>query len=88
MGFAGGSILLLISHSREWHRKWIDYRFLAERLRAGLFLSVSNIDIEPPKPLPHLSLSHRSDDWTVRAFTWIWNSQPQQNHEVPFKPMK
>jgi hypothetical protein len=81
-------ILLLISHSREWHRKWIDYRFLAERLRAGLFLSVSNIDIEPPKPLPHLSLSHRPDDWMVRAFTWIWNSQPQQNHEVPFKPMK
>lgn len=80
-------MLLLISHKSEWHRKWIDYRFLAERLRAALFLSVANIDCEPPTPLPHLSISHRPDEWMVRAFTWIWK-QPHINHNVPFEPMK
>ena len=80
-------MLLLISHKGEWHRKWIDYRFLAERLRAALFLSIANIECEPPKPLPHLSISHQPDEWMVRAFTWIWK-QPHINHKVPFEPMK
>jgi hypothetical protein len=80
-------ILLLISHKGEWHRKWIDYRFLAERLRAALFLSIANIECEPPKPLSHLSISHQPDEWMVRAFTWIWK-QPHINHNVPFEPMK
>jgi len=58
-------MLLLISLKGEWHRKWIDYRFLAERLRAALFLSIANIECEPPKPLPHLSISHRPDEWMI-----------------------
>jgi hypothetical protein len=73
-----GAILavLALSWHGEWHRKWIDYRFLAERLRAAVFLWVAGIECEPPKPAPHLSLSHRPDDWMVRAFAWIWSTRP------------
>lgn len=69
--------LIWISHRRDWHRKWIDYRFLAERLRTALFLSVAGIECDVPRPPPHLRLSHRPDDWMIRAFQWIWDARPQ-----------
>lgn len=60
--------LLLGSYKGDWQRKWIDYRFLAERLRAALFLCVAGIKCEQSKPPPYLS-----DDWVVRAYVCIWN---------------
>lgn len=39
-------ILLVMSVKQDWHRKWIDYRFLAERLRTSLFFRVANIKCE------------------------------------------
>jgi hypothetical protein len=89
-GIAAILALLLASRIGDWHRKWIDYRFLAERLRAALFLCVAGIECEPPKPLPHLSLSHRPDDWMVRAFAWIWQTRPQvqPDRAIPFEPLK
>jgi hypothetical protein len=80
---AGILVLLAFSRAGEWHRKWIDYRFLTERLRAALFLSTAGLDCEPPKPLPYLAPSHRPDDWMVRAFTWIWTSRPQGECDRP-----
>jgi len=71
--------LLVLSWRCEWHRKWIDYRFLAERLRAAIFLWVAGIECEPPKPALHLSLSHRPDDWMVKTFAWIWDARPKGN---------
>jgi hypothetical protein len=83
-------ILLAMSRAGEWHRKWIDYRFLAERLRAALFLSTAGLDCDPPKPLPHPALSHRPDDWMVRAFTWIWSTRPRDVSEraLAFEPLR
>jgi hypothetical protein len=66
-------ILLSLSRTLQWQTRWIDYRFLAERLRAGLYLRLSGISCERPAPPPYLSLSHSQDDWMVSAFTWIWN---------------
>lgn len=81
--------LLLISRRQHWHRKWIDYRFLAERLRAALFLAACGLECSPPRPLPH-SVAHRPDDWMVKAFAWIWNRRPQPNAQpVPqFLPLR
>jgi hypothetical protein len=50
-------LLLALSGFRGWHRKWIDYRFLAERLRAAMFLFVAGIACDPPMPLGHQGLS-------------------------------
>lgn len=68
-------ILILLTASRRlhWQERWIDYRFLAERLRAGLFLRISGICIERPVPPAYMSLSHSQDDWMVSAFAWVWN---------------
>ncbi|MCX5800582.1 MAG: hypothetical protein NTX17_04275 [Candidatus Eisenbacteria bacterium] len=71
-------VLLALSWRREWHRKWIDYRFVAERLRAAIFLWVAGIECEPPKTAPPpLSLSYRPDDWMVKAFASIWDARPK-----------
>ncbi len=81
--------LLLISRRWHWHRKWIDYRFLAERLRAALFLAVAGLECSPPRPLPH-SVAHRPDDWMVKAFAWIWSRRPQLNAQPAplFQPLR
>ena len=66
-------LLLAIAFLRQWHRKWIDYRFLAERLRTAMFLLVAGIPCHPPMPLAHQSVS---DEWTVSAFRWICTACP------------
>jgi len=82
--------VLAFSWHGQWHRKWIDYRFLAERLRAAVFLWAAGIECEPPKPAPHLGLSHRPDDWMVRAFAWIWSARPATSPcpALPFETLK
>lgn len=69
-------ILLVLSRMDRWHNKWIDYRFLAERLRVAGALGVVGIRIEPFKYSSHYNLSHQSDYWVVKAFGWIWNTIP------------
>jgi hypothetical protein len=83
-------LFITVSHSGEWHRKWLDYRFLAERLRAALFLNVAGIECELPTTPPHLSLAHRPNDWMVKAFLRIWESRPKAPFipEIPFEPLK
>lgn len=65
-------MLLLASYIGDWQRKWIDYRYLAERLRTALFLSVAGIKCEQ-SPLP----PYLSEDWVGRAYAWVWDKRPQ-----------
>lgn len=65
------AILLLINHGRhqDCHRRWLDYRLLAERLRQAAFLMP--IGIVPRWSLPvyesHDDQSHAWIDWLARA---------------------
>ena len=81
-------LLIIISSKRDWHRKWIDYRFLAERLRTALFSSVANIKYEITSPPPHLKVSNEPQNWIVRAYTSIWNESHSSTKQIPFKPFK
>jgi len=67
-------LLLALSGFRGWHRKWIDYRFLAERLRAAMFLFVAGIACDPPLALGHQGVS---DEWMVGAFKSICSACPK-----------
>ncbi len=68
-------ICILVASSRcGWHRKWIDYRFLAERLRAAIFLRVGSAHCHPLEPLAQPYLAHRPNGWMVVAFSWLWGS--------------
>lgn len=59
------------------HRRWIDYRFLAERLRIAMFLSIAGIEFKPLKYPSNFSLSHQSDYWIVKAFGWTLHKRPR-----------
>ncbi len=67
---------LFFSHYGEYQRKWIDYRFLAERLRVGFFMWVAGRDCKLPDPPPYLAVPVREDDWTVKTFSRIWDERP------------
>ncbi|MFV1988179.1 MAG: SLATT domain-containing protein [Gemmatimonadota bacterium] len=53
---------------KRWQSKWIDYRFLAERLRTAFFMHVAGVQIADTQPPRHLSLSYSTSDWMVSAF--------------------
>lgn len=75
--------ILYISQSGEWHRKWIDYRFLAECLRAYNFLYITGMKFKKLDKTPvHLSLAHRPDEWMLRAFEWISDEQTRKKSEI------
>ena len=60
--------LLWRGAKKKWHSKWIDYRFLAERLRTAFFMHVAGVQIAPTQPPRYLSLSYSATDWMVAAF--------------------
>jgi hypothetical protein len=72
----------------ELHRHWIDYRFLAERLRISIFLSVAGIGFKPLKYPPYFSLNRQSDYWIVKAFGWTLNENPKGDMHGSFEASK
>ncbi|KQC04973.1 MAG: hypothetical protein APR53_09205 [Methanoculleus sp. SDB] len=87
-----GTVLVLLIASRlgDWHRKWMDYRFLSERLRTALFLSLFCVRAETPDPAMKPMLSHTPNDWIEAAFTRILETRPQLYCELtpPFEELK
>ena len=85
-------IILCMSASRygDFHRKWIDYNLLAERVRAAFFLCICCINCEKPEAPPHMSLAHRPNDWMVMAFESVIETRPVSfcRLDIPFEPMK
>lgn len=82
------SILLLIGLNRklDWHRKWVDYRYLAERLRAALIFSVGNLECMVSENLPHL---RAHDDWTSSAYQHVYQKQMSLDcPELPLEDLK
>lgn len=82
--------LMAAAHLGDWHRKWIDYRFLAESLRVAPFLSIAGVASTLPKPPPYLRLADRPDEWMTRAFERIWDNRTRMNveYEIPLVPLK
>ena len=66
-----------ISQWRRWHDKWLDYRFLAERFRSAMFMTLANIDMSILRPPRHLSLAYSPKDWMVPAFLLVWGRRPR-----------
>jgi hypothetical protein len=83
-------VFLIGSRAGEWHRKWIDYRFLAERIRAAFFLCIVCAHCEKPQTTIFTSLAHRPNDWMVIAFERVVESRPMDycRLDIPFHPLK
>lgn len=83
-------LLMYVSRHGDYHRRWIDYNFLAERLRAAFFLCIICIQCEKPDAPPHMSLAHRPNDWMVMAFEEIMATRPIHfcRLDLPYVPIK
>jgi hypothetical protein len=77
--------IIAISNRQKWHNKWIDYRFLAERLRSSLFLALADIEIQTLRPPRHLSLAYSPEDWMIIAFFSIWRRRPRLAEPEPYQ---
>jgi uncharacterized membrane protein YozB (DUF420 family) len=62
--------------SREWHQVWMESRFLAERIRSGIFMAACGVDTVPIGVLPFMGPAHTIDDWMVRVFDEVWTRLP------------
>jgi hypothetical protein len=87
-----GLILFLLWANRinDWHRQWIDYRFLAERLRGAIFLSMAGMEFDLPRAPIYLKLSRRPDSWIIRAIEKILEKGDQREIQpsLEFESMK
>jgi hypothetical protein len=64
-------------HSSQWHRAWMENRFLAERIRCGVFMAICGVETSPIEVLPFMGPAHRLNDWMVRVFDEVWNVLPR-----------
>ncbi|WP_298666452.1 SLATT domain-containing protein [uncultured Methanofollis sp.] len=82
-------LLLIAARTLDWHRKWLDYRFLAERIRSAIFLCFVCIRCDLPGR-PPLTLSPHADDWLSRAFEGLIETRPLDycTLALPFEPLK
>jgi hypothetical protein len=59
------------------HKKWIESRFLAERIRSAIFFVVCGVETSPIDVPPYMRIAHQPDDWMVKTFDEIWSSLPK-----------
>lgn len=68
--------IIVVAQVGQWHEKWIDYRFLAERFRSAFFMSVADLDVSTPHPrYSPLALSRKH--WMMSSFATVWSRRPQ-----------
>ena len=85
-GFGTELILLIIvsltlrqARRKHSHQGWIENRFLAERIRSGIFMAICGAEPRPIEVLPYMGHSQTVNDWTIRVFDEIWNRLPPLN---------
>ena len=83
LGFSVELVLLIVmaftlrqARKKHSHQNWIEYRFLAERIRCGIFMAICGVDPKPIEVLPYMGHSQSVNDWTVRVFDEIWDRLP------------
>jgi hypothetical protein len=68
---------LLIVRGAGFHRRWLSYRVLAERLRSARYLAPTGVDFRRQARLEAVYVGARSEDWLMRAFEEVWDRRPR-----------
>jgi hypothetical protein len=83
IGFGAEFVILIVmwmtlgqARRKHAHQNWIEYRFLAERVRCGIFMAICGVEPKPIEVLPYMGHSQTVNDWTVRVFDEIWDRLP------------
>lgn len=74
-------VVLGVVRRLGFHRRWLTYRFLAERLRSAHYLAIADVDFRrTPGPQP-AHVQHTSADWLLRAFEEVWDGRGQAEED-------
>jgi hypothetical protein len=69
-------IAVLSANRRRVHKKWIESRYLAERIRSAVFFTACGMEVSPVELPPFMRIAHHPNDWMVKVFYEIWNRMP------------
>ena len=60
----------------EVHRRWIECRFLAERIRSAIFFTVCGVAMPPVRVPPYMGGVHHPSHWMIKVFAEIARRLP------------
>jgi hypothetical protein len=63
---------VVLSDHAHVHRKWVENRFLAERVRSAIFFAACGLDVSPLRVPAHVGSKDFSEAWMVSAFDEAW----------------
>jgi hypothetical protein len=67
-----------------FHRRWLSYRLLAERLRSLRFVAPTGVNFPRMAGLRDVYVERQSAEWVERAFEEVWDSRPQAGRARTF----
>ncbi len=70
--------VFLVLRLRKFHRRWMSYRFLAERLRSARFLVPAGVEFQWAEAMVAVYIERHSSDWLMRAFRDFLPSERQR----------
>lgn len=68
--------IVFYANQQRTHRKWIESRFLTERIRAAIFLAVCGVEPSQISVPPYMGFADQPDEWMVMTFNEIWSRLP------------
>lgn len=80
--FLLGSLLAVWAHRRSWHRKYLDYRALAEALRVDFYWEISGVRREFEREFAHEGFLQRQDV----ELNWIRNAMRAVSLRLAISP--
>jgi SMODS and SLOG-associating 2TM effector domain 1 len=72
------SLVLVVFYGRRQrlHRRWLSYRFLAERFRSAFFLAAAGLGRRLEGGVERASGKEPAEEWVQRAFSEVWTRRP------------
>jgi hypothetical protein len=68
--------VVVMAHRARSHERWIECRFLVERIRSAALLAACGVEVSPIEPPPYAGARDARNDWALMAFNDIWNRLP------------
>ena len=65
-------LLVFRANRKHAHQKWIEHRFLVERLRICNFFFATGLDMKKLRMHPYLGISDQ-EDWIARVWNELWD---------------
>jgi len=79
-------ILVDQAHRKHHAAKWVESRFLAERLRGAICMAASGVEISQMHIPSYLGEGETPNDWTFRVFDEIWIKMPRMPGSANLSP--